>query len=412
MRRALYSFGIFCYKQVVKLVACRNAKARKLTDGQHMVFSYLKEHTVPEGGYIWIHASSLGEFEQGRPIIEAIRAKYPHKKIALTFFSPSGYEVRKDYPLADLVCYLPFDLPGNVSRFLDMVKPSVAIFIKYEFWGNYLHQLHRRHIPTYIVSAIFRPNQRFFRSYGGFFRNMLRCFTHLYVQDVRSKELLAQHGIVNVSVVGDTRFDRVADIRRQAKNLPLVKAFSNGHDTLIAGSSWPKDEDIFIDYFNRHPELKLIIAPHEIHDEHLTSIISKLQRPYIRYTQADEAGIAKADCLIIDCFGLLSSIYQYGTTAYIGGGFGAGIHNVPEAAVYGIPVVFGPNYEKFREAKALIAEGGAFTIANAEEFDTLMMKFASDKVYHTRCGKIAGEYIHRNTGATTRILADIDTKLQ
>ncbi len=412
MRRSLYSLGIRCYRLFVKIASIRNSKAKKLIAGQRSTFPYLLDNVDPVGGYIWIHASSLGEFEQGRPLIESIKEKYPHKKIALTFFSPSGYEVRKNYEKADIICYLPFDTPGNVARFLDTIKPSVAIFIKYEFWGNYLHQLHKRNIPTYIISAIFRPKQRFFRRYGGFFRNMLRCFTHLYVQDSRSKELLAKHGIDNVTVAGDTRFDRVADIYRQAKELPLVEKFSQGGNTLIAGSSWPKDEEIFIDYFNRHPEQKLIIAPHEIHEEHLSGIIAKLQRPYLRYTQANDENIATADCLIIDCFGLLSSIYQYGTTAYIGGGFGAGIHNVPEAAVYGIPVIFGPNYQKFREAKALIANGGAFSIADTGEYDLLMQRFEADSTFHAQCGKTAGEYIHGNTGATALILEELATKLQ
>ena len=412
MKRGLYNIGIYTYKQLVRIAGCRNPKARKLTEGQKTVFSYLEAAADPEGGYIWFHASSLGEFEQARPLIESFKKRFPDRKIALTFFSPSGYEVRKDYPLADLVCYLPFDLPRNVERFLGLVKPAVAIFIKYEFWGNYLRSLHRRGIPTYIVSAIFRPKQIFFRAYGELFRRMLRVYTHLYVQNEESRALLAGIGIDRVSVVGDTRFDRVVDIRRQAKDLPLVKAFAGTSRVFIAGSSWPKDEDIFIDYFNRHPEIKLIIAPHEIHEEHLTEIVGKLKRPYMRYTTADESGIAAADCLIIDCFGLLSSIYQYGHIAYVGGGFGVGIHNVPEAAVYGIPVIFGPNYHKFREAKELIAAGGAFPITEAAEFDSLMQRLADDAAFLAQSGKAAGEYIAANTGATQRIIDDIAPLLQ
>ena len=332
MKKALYNLGIRSYRLLVKIAALRNPKARKLAEGQKSIFPYLDKEVTKEGEYIWIHASSLGEFEQGRPLIEELKKQYPDKKIALTFFSPSGYEVRKNYPLADLVCYLPFDLPRNVCRFLDLLRPSIAIFIKYEFWGNYLRELRRRQIPTYIISAIFRPDQIFFRPYGEIFRRMLRTYAHLYVQNETSRELLAGIGIHNVSVVGDTRFDRVVDIRRQAKKLPIAEAFSAGRQVLIAGSSWPKDEDIFIDYFNRHPELRLIIAPHEIHESHITEILGKLKRPAVRYTQTNEAEAATADCLIVDCFGLLSSIYQYGQMAYIGGGFGVGIHNVPEAA--------------------------------------------------------------------------------
>lgn len=403
----LYNFGIYTYKQLVAIAALRNPKARKMRQGHKKIFEYLKQNADPQGGYIWIHASSLGEFEQGRPIIEAIKNRYPEQKIAVTFFSPSGYEVRKNYPKADLICYLPFDLPGNVNRFLDLLKPKQAIFIKYEFWGNYLNALAKRNIPTYIISAIFRPSQIFFKPYGGYFRRILQNFEHLYVQDDNSKELLKNIGITKVSVTGDTRFDRVLEIRRQAKELPLIEQFSNGEFTLIAGSSWPKDEEIFIDYFNRHPEIKLIIAPHEIHEEHIQSILSRLSRPAIRYTQADKENIQKADCVIIDCFGLLSSIYHYGQVAYIGGGFGAGIHNVPEAAVYGIPVIFGPNYKKFKEAKDLIAAGGGFSISGHKDFDVLMDQFLKDKKFLSDAGNIAGQYIQTNSGASKRILKEL-----
>lgn len=403
----LYNFGIFTYKQLVGIASLRNPKARKMKQGHKEVFRYLEQNADPEGGYLWIHASSLGEFEQGRPIIEAIKAHYPQQKIAVTFFSPSGYEVRKNYPKADLICYLPFDLPGNVNRFLDLLKPKQAIFIKYEFWGNYLNALSERHIPTYIISAIFRPSQIFFRPYGGYFRKILQNYKHLYVQDENSKELLKNIGITRVSVTGDTRFDRVIDIRSQAKDLPLIEQFSENQFTLIAGSSWPKDEEIFIDYFNRHPEIKLIIAPHEIHEEHIQNILSRLKRPAIRYTQADENNIHEADCIIIDCFGLLSSIYRYGQVAYIGGGFGAGIHNVPEAAVYGIPVLFGPKHKKFKEARDLIAAGGGFNISGTDDFNRLMNKFTGEKEFLAKAGLIAGEYIQNNSGASKKILKDL-----
>lgn len=403
----LYNFGIYTYKQLVNIASLRNPKARKMRQGHKRVFDYLKQNADPQGGYIWIHASSLGEFEQGRPIIEAIKKGYPEQKIAVTFFSPSGYEVRKNYPKADLICYLPFDLPNNVNRFLDLLKPRQAIFIKYEFWGNYLNALADRGIPTYIISAIFRPSQVFFKPYGGYFRKILQNFEHLYVQDEKSKELLKTIGITQVSVTGDTRFDRVLEIRRQAKELPLIEQFSKDKFTLIAGSSWPKDEEIFIDYFNRHPEIKLIIAPHEIHEEHIEAILSRLNRPVIRYTQADENNISNADCIIIDCFGLLSSIYRYGQVAYIGGGFGAGIHNVPEAAVYGIPVIFGPNFKKFKEAKELIAAGGGFNISGNKDFVPLMDRFLKDEKFLSEAGNIAGQYIQNNSGASKKILKEL-----
>lgn len=403
----LYNFGIYTYKQLVNIASFRNLKARKMKQGHKEIFHYLAQNADPEGGYIWIHASSLGEFEQGRPIIEAIKAHYPEQKIAITFFSPSGYEVRKNYPKADLICYLPFDLPNNVNRFLNILKPKQAIFIKYEFWGNYLNALAKRNIPTYIISAIFRPSQIFFRPYGGYFRKILQNFEHLYVQDENSKKLLKDIGITKVSVTGDTRFDRVLEIRSQAKELPLIEQFSKGNFTLIAGSSWPKDEEIFIDYFNRHSEMKLIIAPHEIHEEHIQFILSRLNRTTIRYTQADEKNIQKADCIIIDCFGLLSSIYRYGQVAYVGGGFGAGIHNVPEAAVYSIPVIFGPNHKKFKEAKELIIAGGGFSISKSEDFKLVMDRLLKNKEFLSKAGITAGQYIQNNSGASKKILKEL-----
>ena len=403
----LYNFGIYTYKQLVNIASFRNLKARKMKQGHKEIFHYLAQNADPEGGYIWIHASSLGEFEQGRPIIEAIKAHYPEQKIAITFFSPSGYEVRKNYSKADLICYLPFDLPNNVNRFLNILKPKQAIFIKYEFWGNYLNALAKRNIPTYIISAIFRPSQIFFRPYGGYFRKILQNFEHLYVQDENSKKLLQDIGITKVSVTGDTRFDRVLEIRSQAKELPLIEQFSKEKFTLIAGSSWPKDEEIFIDYFNRHSEMKLIIAPHEIHEEHIQFILSRLNRTTIRYTQADEKNIQKADCIIIDCFGLLSSIYRYGQVAYVGGGFGAGIHNVPEAAVYSIPVIFGPNHKKFKEAKELIIAGGGFSISKSEDFKLVMDRLLKNKEFLSKAGITAGQYIQNNSGASKKILKEL-----
>lgn len=405
--KLIYNFGIYCYKQLVALAGMRNAKARKLTQGQKGIFDYLSQHADPQGGYLWIHASSLGEFEQGRPLIEAIRKARPDTRILLTFFSPSGYEVRKNYPGADLVCYLPFDLPGNVKRFLDLTRPTQAIFIKYEFWANYLNELKRRNIPTYSISAIFRPNQVFFRFYGGYFRRILRNFTLLYIQNEQSRQLLAGIGITNVSVVGDTRFDRVSDIRLSAKELPVVEAFAQGKKVLVVGSSWPKDEEFILDYFNHRDDIKLIIAPHEIHESHLLFIESRLKRPTLRYTQATEATAATCDCLIIDCFGLLSSIYRYGTLAYVGGGFGAGIHNIAEAAVYNLPVIFGPNHRRFKEAHELIACGGGFAIDSGEAFRSTADRLLSDPDALATASYNAGHYIASHTGATRLILKDL-----
>lgn len=381
--------------------------------GQAQTAAILREKIDRQAKYIWFHASSLGEFEQGRPMIEQIRKVHPEYKILLTFFSPSGYEVRKNYAGADVVCYLPFDTPGRVEQFLDLANPAMAIFIKYEFWGNYLHALQQRGIPVYIISAIFRREQLFFQWFGKPYRKMLDCFNHLFVQDERSKALLEEYGIRNVTVAGDTRFDRVIDVYHQAKQIPVVERFVKGSDgqqppfVFVAGSSWPEDEAIFIPYFERHPEMKLIIAPHEIHEGHLKSIEARLHRPTIRLSQATEQNVADKDCLIVDSFGLLSSLYRYGQIAYIGGGFGAGIHNTLEAAVYGMPVLFGPRFQKFKEAKDLIAVGGAFTFDNAPAFASRMDTLLSTPEALQQSSQAAGHFVQSHGGATTTILQEI-----
>lgn len=408
----MYNFAIHLYALAVKLVLPFHKKARLMYSGQQRTFALLKEKIDPSAKYIWFHASSLGEFEQGRPMIEQIRREYPRYKILLTFFSPSGYEVRKNYEGADLVCYLPFDKKRNVRKFLDLANPSFAIFIKYEFWANYLTELHRRHIPTYIISAIFRKDQVFFTWYGRGYRNVLHCFDRLFVQDEASRKLLSDYGITNVSVAGDTRFDRVADIYKQAKLLPTVEKFvSSGNAancfTMVAGSSWPEDEKILLDYFNRHPEMKLIVAPHEIHAEHLVYIESLLKRPSVRLSVADENTVSGADCLVIDSFGLLSSVYRYAQTAYVGGGFGAGIHNVLEAAVYGIPVLFGPKYHKFKEAKDLIAAGGGYSVADGKMFEERMDELLTYREVLDSTGKAAGAFVSQYVGVTGRILKEL-----
>ena len=345
-------------------------------------------------------------------MIEQIRTTHPEYKILLTFFSPSGYEVRKNYAGADVVCYLPFDTPGRVEQFLDLANPAMAIFIKYEFWGNYLHTLQQRGIPVYIISAIFRREQLFFQWFGKPYRKMLDCFNHLFVQDERSKALLEEYGIRNVTVAGDTRFDRVIDVYHQAKQIPVVERFiqgSKGQSPLVfvAGSSWPEDEAIFIPYFERHPEMKLIIAPHEIHEGHLKSIEARLHRPTIRLSQATEQNVADKDCLIVDSFGLLSSLYRYGQIAYIGGGFGAGIHNTLEAAVYGMPVLFGPRFQKFKEAKDLIAVGGGFSFETASAFASRMDILLSTPEALRQASQAAGHFVQSHGGATAIILKEI-----
>ncbi len=410
----MYDIIIYVYLLGVAIASLFSKKVKTMWRGERAAFKVLKEKVDPTAEYVWFHAASLGEFEQGRPIIERLRKTHPQYKILLTFFSPSGYEVRKNYEGADIICYLPLDTRLNARRFLRLVRPVAAVFIKYEFWYNYLHILKHRNVPLYSVSSIFRPNQIFFRWYGRQYAHVLKCFTHFFVQNEVSRELLASIGIKSVTVSGDTRFDRVLEIKSQAKQLFIVETFCNGKKTFVAGSSWAPDEDIFIPYFEKHRDWKLIIAPHVIGNDHLEQIEGKLQRKSLRYTKAlalwgkDEesakAAIAEAECLIIDCFGLLSSIYGYGHVAYVGGGFGVSIHNVLEAAVWNIPVIFGPENKKFQEAQGLMAAGGGFEIASADEFHSYMNRFVRDGVYLKASGENAGEYVKTHAGAIDRVM--------
>ena len=400
----MYSLGIYLMALGVRVAALFKEKLRKMVQGHRATWQMLRA-LGGKDTYVWFHAASLGEFEQGRPLMERLRREHPEKKILLTFFSPSGYEVRKNYDGADLVCYLPFDTPLNARRFVKLARPEAAFFIKYEFWRNYIEVLYKRGIPCYSVSSIFRENQIFFRPYGRGYARCLSRMTHLFVQNETSRRLLEGIGVTNVDVVGDTRFDRVLDIRNAAKPLPLAERFAGCWKVLVAGSSWPQDEEIIIPYFNKHPNLKLVLAPHVVSEEHLQAIERQLARPALRYSKATPKAVAEVDCLIIDCYGLLSSIYRYASMAYVGGGFGVGIHNVPEAAVYGIPVIIGPNNKKFREAQALLRCGGCKEIAGAADFEQLMDAWLSDKEALATAGKAAGSYIADNAGAADRIFS-------
>jgi 3-deoxy-D-manno-octulosonic-acid transferase len=404
----LYTIAIHLYALAVELLAPFHRKARMMRAGQRKTGRILREHIDRNARYIWFHASSLGEFEQGRPLMETVKARCPDCRILLTFFSPSGYEVRKNYPGADVVCYLPFDTPRRVRTFLRLAKPCMAIFIKYEFWANYLFELKKRQIPVYSISAVFRPGQWFFKWYGRPYLKALRCFDRLFVQDAPSAGLLAGCGIEAVTLSGDTRFDRVTEVHRKASPIRIVEAFvKNGQGekrpTLVAGSSWPGDEELIIRYFNERPDLKLIIAPHEIDRGHLQEIRSRLKRPSVLFSEAREGVMAQYDCLIVDCFGLLSSIYRYGDIAYVGGGFGKGIHNILEAAVYGIPVLFGPVYHKFREAKDLIAAGGGVSVPDGERFQAQMDEWLGNPALLQAAGEAAGAFVRSRTGATETI---------
>ena len=417
----VYNIVIYFVLWGIAIASLFNEKVRKMWRGEREAFKILKQKVDPNAKYIWFHAASLGEFEQGRPLMERIRKEYPQYKILLTFYSPSGYEVRKNYEGADIICYMPVDTRLNAIRFLRLVRPVMAFFIKYEFWSNFLHILKHRNIPTYSVSSIFREDQVFFKWYGRSYAGVLKCFTRFFVQNEESKRLLEGIGIKDVDVVGDTRFDRVLQIKEAAKQLPICEAFRTGvassqsadvphHDfkVFVAGSSWPPDENIFIPFFNEHKDWRLLIAPHVIAEEHLKLILSLIKdKKVVRYTQTTPEEAAEADVLIIDCFGLLSSMYNYGDVAYIGGGFGVGIHNTLEAAVWNMPVIFGPNNKKFQEAQGLLKSGGGFEINTYENFSGLMNSLMNDEAFLKQAGDKAGAFVAHLAGATDKVLASV-----
>ena len=417
----IYIIVIYFVLWGIAIASLFNEKVRKMWRGEREAFKILKQKVDPNAKYIWFHAASLGEFEQGRPLMERIRKDYPQYKILLTFYSPSGYEVRKNYEGADIICYMPVDTRLNAIRFLRLVRPVMAFFIKYEFWSNFLHILKHRNIPTYSVSSIFREDQVFFKWYGRNYAGVLKCFTRFFVQNEESKRLLEGIGITAVDVVGDTRFDRVLQIKEAAKQLPICEAFRTGvassqsadvphHDfkVFVAGSSWPPDENIFIPFFNEHKDWRLLIAPHVIAEEHLKLILSLIEgKKVVRYTQTTPEEAAEADVLIIDCFGLLSSMYNYGDVAYIGGGFGVGIHNTLEAAVWNMPVIFGPNNKKFQEAQGLLKSDGGFEINTYEDFSGLMSSLMNDETFLKQAGDKAGAFVAHLAGATDKVLASV-----
>ena len=404
----MYTIGIYLYTFCAIIASLFSKKVRKRIIGIGQTFTLLRRHIKPSDRVVWFHAASLGEFEQGRPLMERLGKEHPEYKILLTFFSPSGYEVRKNYEGADLVCYIPFDTPGNVYSFIRYAHPEIAVFIKYEFWTNFLTTLHKRGTKVYSVSSIFRDDQHFFKWYGCI--KPLKQFDHLFVQNQHSKNILANHGITCTTVVGDTRLDRVIDIKNAASPLPIVERFAGDAPCFIAGSSWGPDEEIYIPYFAQHKDWRLIIAPHVISESHLKDIERLLADNGIRslrYTtlEASPSSVPQdtsGTALIVNCFGKLSSIYRYGKVALVGGGFGVGIHNVPEAAVYGIPVLFGPNNRKFREAQDLKSCGGSFEYTDSDSFATIMDRFMSSQEALAQAGKAAGNYINSNAGAADK----------
>lgn len=405
----LYNIGIRCYSAAIALASPFNRKARLRHRGGREALRHIEESMRDvKRRIVWLHAASLGEFEQGRPIIERIKRDSPETVVVLTSFSPSGYEIRKDYPCADHVFYLPSDTPKNVRRFLDAVHPDVAIFVKYEFWLNYLDGLRRRQIPTYLVSAIFRPTQVHFRPWGGIWRKALETYTTIFVQDEASRTLLEGVGYTRSIIAGDTRFDRVAAIAKAAREIPIIERFRGDGDLFIAGSTWGKDEKILAQLINSNPAMRFVVAPHEIDEERIKWLEANIKGGAARYTHSTpDDDFSTTQLLVLDTIGLLSSAYGYARWAYIGGGFGVGIHNTLEAATFGLSVAFGPNYQKFREARDLIAVGAARSISSAEELEAWFAPLATDGEALQKASSSARRYTEEQCGATDTIISNI-----
>ena len=409
----LYNIAIWCYGVLIGVVGLFNNKAKLFSQGRKGLLKKIAAEVDHSAPIVWFHCSSVGEFEQARPLIEWYKENATNYKILLTFFSPSGYEMRKNYPLADWIYYLPVDTASNARKFLDAVKPEKAVFIKYEFWYNYLNELRKRGIKTYIVSAIFREEQVFFKPWGGLFRKMLSSFTALFVQDELSGKLLESIGIKdNVIICGDTRFDRVNQITASSKEFPAISKFSKDSFTILAGSTWPPCEEILAATVKNFSKVKLVIAPHEIHKEHIAKILETFKGyKLVKFSDIKDDSdprLESSNVLLIDCMGILSSIYRYGDFAYIGGGFGVGIHNILEAATYGIPVAFGPKYQKFKEARDLVALQGATPVRSQEEFYALLDKLVKNKPVREERGKVCLDYVKKNLGATEKIIGIIE----
>lgn len=401
----LYNISIVLYYIVVAFVSLWDKKAKQWIVGRKDILKRMAEVISPEDKVVWIHAASLGEFEQGRPVIEKIREQQPEYKILVTFYSPSGYEIRKNYAGADYIFYLPIDTPGNAKKFLDVAHPEIAIIVKYEFWLNLLSELKRRGVRTYLISAIFRRNSIFFRSYGSIWRQALDSFEQMFVQNEESKELLHEIGFDNVVVAGDTRFDRVAEIARNVKKVPIVERFKGDSPLFVAGSTWGPDEEILQTLINDNPQIKFVVAPHEMENSRIERIIAQTKGGAVRYTLCnEESDFSKIQVLILDTIGILSSVYGYATWSYIGGGFGVGIHNTLEAATFGLPIAFGPNYQKFKEARDMVALGAATKVESAEDLSAWFAPLRDDKSALQRAGSAAKSYTQRNQGATSLIM--------
>jgi 3-deoxy-D-manno-octulosonic-acid transferase len=405
--KVLYNFGIFIFTALAYLISPFSSKALLLIRGWKKWPEKVAEKIKPGDRTVWIHCASLGEFEQGRPVIEALKIRMPELKIVLTFFSPSGFEIRKNYPVADCISYLPADTPANASKFIKIVNPEFVIFVKYEFWNNYISNLYDKDIPVYLVSGIFRPGQHFFKWYGSFFRIMLKKFTRIFVQDKLSFDLLSRIGIENISLAGDTRFDRVVQITSAARDIPQLEKFRGTEKLFLAGSSWKQDEEIIAQYINRFPvRMKWVFAPHEIDKQNIDRLEKLFTASCARFSEFDETKV-NARVLIIDNIGMLSSAYKYAYIAAVGGGFGKGIHNILEPACWGIPVIFGPNHGKFREAVDLIRAGGARSFASYNDFEMILDGWLADSKLYSAAAAVAGDYVKNNTGATEIFIKEI-----
>ena len=401
----LYNLGILGYYLLLKIVSIRNEKARKWIEGRKDIFKRLQETITPGERILWFHASSLGEFEQGRPVIESIRKLKPEYKILLTFFSPSGYELRKDYKFADYIFYLPLDTKRNAARFIDIVRPEKVFFIKYEFWYNFLTQLKEEGIPTYIFSALFRPSQIFFKPWGKWYLKAIATYEHIFVQNQESFDILHKFGFINVSLSGDTRLDRVGEIADAAPRLDKLEIFCGSQKAIIAGSTWKEDEDLFIPYLNKSQSgQKFVIAPHEVTPQSLERVCSALEKPYAFYSTASPEELINAEVLIVDGYGYLVSVYRYGMLAYVGGGFTSGIHSTLEPAAFGLPVIFGPDYQKFQEAHDMLSLGAATCINNYEELEMQIDGYRSNPEKLLYDSAIARGYVNKNRGASKEIV--------
>ena len=401
---ALYNVGIFFYQLIISIASLFDPKAKQWIRGRRALLEKIRNTVHKEDSIVWFHCASLGEFEQGRPVLEHYRKQHPEYKILVTFFSPSGYEVRKNYPLADYIFYLPVDTARNAKRFVEIVRPKKAFFIKYDFWHHYIKQLHEQQIPIYVVSASFRSSQAYFKSYGTWFRKILNRVEHFFVQNQESADLLQSIGLKNYTLSGDTRFDRAIQLVEQAKELSVIDRFTKNESVLVAGSIWSPDEKILLEYIeNSTHKIKYILAPHEIHESHIEQLSKAISKTTIRYSEITEENAVNADVLIIDNVGMLAAVYRYATVAYVGGAFGKGLHNILEAATYGLPVLFGNKHDKFPEASALIERGAAFAIHNYNELKEKLDHLFTENKQRIASGKKAKEYIIQQQGATQKI---------